>query len=242
MELDELIGLPLLEDKRAASNRVSIKEGVPHGELFKLLPRLSGFLLQDILIQKMFRQDPYLPCAQGRGVKSFVNDPDGERIDLFHLFDRFIIGKAWGDIFGIHDGVVSELYISCFEGMAVMKFHTRAQVKDDDRIVLRGRQDFICILDLFPRLNFRVELKVFLRVECLEKVLPEDDGKAFKEKLIHVLQNKFDLAGAFDPYGHFSFLVAALRVFFLSPNNVFPGRQNRDRPNVFERPFHLRIQ
>ena len=214
IQLDELIRLPFLEDERTASDRMSIKRGCPAWRIFQASSRIgrppsSGPHHSEDAPGRI----PICPCSERRRIKTFVNDPDRERINDFHLFHGFIIGNARGEVLGVHDGLIGELHILGFEGMAIMKFHTGPQVKDDDRIVFRRRQHLACIHGLLLRVHFRIELNIFLCVECLEIILSQNLGKAFKQELVHLLQNKLDSGGAPHPDFNFSFLGALFVAF-----------------------------
>jgi hypothetical protein len=133
----------------------------------------------------MLREDSHCPRPEGGGIKLFINDADGEGIHHLHFLYRFIVCEPRGEVLWVHDPFIGEFDIIGIQGVAIMKLHIGPQVKNDDRIVLHGGQDFVDIVHLFVRFNLRDDPYVFLPVEGAKITLPEDLGKALEKKLIH---------------------------------------------------------
>src|SRR5512136_2840579 len=52
-----LIRFPLPEDKRTASDRVTIEPALTYGEMLRILPGLNGLFLEGLIVEELIRDD-----------------------------------------------------------------------------------------------------------------------------------------------------------------------------------------
>jgi hypothetical protein len=139
---DVLIGLPFLEDKRAATDGPAVEVALAHGEVLGVQASAEGLFLQSAVVQKMLRENAHGPGAYSRRVKALVDDAHRHGVNDVDLLDRFVVRDARREVLRVHDGFVGELHVSGLEDMSIMEFHIRSQPEKNDGVVFHGRKDF----------------------------------------------------------------------------------------------------